>query len=91
MVCWVTYACVTYWWDNNSRAKCRVHWESIVVREKWDNVKKKHPFLMKRNPTNANAQKLETTNTYQKEQIEYILRQIIKIRNVIEDRPSELA
>ena len=44
----------------------------------------------KRNPTNANAQKLKTQreliNAYQKEQIEYIQGQINKIRNSVEDR-----
>ena len=57
---------------------------------------KKASLLNKRNPTNANAQKLkkakkEQTNTYQKEQLEYIRGQIDKIRNSIEDRQSQSA
>ena len=43
-----------------------------------------------RNPTNANTKKLkktqtEITNTYLKEQTEYIQDQINKIRNSVED------
>ena len=50
----------------------------------------------KRNPTNANAQKLkksqkEQINTYQKEKIEYIQVQINRIRNSVEERPSRIA
>ena len=50
----------------------------------------------KRNPTNANTQKLkkaqrEIINAYQKEQIEYIQGQINKIRNAVEDRKSCIA
>ena len=46
-------------------------------------------LLNKRNPTNAKTQKLkkanrELTNTYQKEQKEYIQSQINKIRNSVE-------
>ena len=49
----------------------------------------------KRNPTNANAQKLkkakrELINALQKEQIGYIQRQINKIRNSAEDRQSRI-
>ena len=45
----------------------------------------------KRNPTNANGQKLkkaqsELINEYQKEQIQYIQDQINKIKNSIKDR-----
>ena len=47
----------------------------------------------KRNPTNANAQKLkkvqrELINIYQKEQKEYIQSQINKIQNSVQDRQS---
>ncbi len=47
----------------------------------------------KKDPTDANAQKLKKTqreliNAYQKEQIEYIQGQINKIRNSVEDRQS---
>ena len=38
------------------KAKCRISWESIAVREKQDNGKRAS-LLKKRNPTNANAQK----------------------------------
>ena len=40
------------------RVKCRVHWESIVVREKQNNMKKAF-LLNKRNLTNANVYKYE--------------------------------
>ena len=49
-------------------------------------------LLDKRNPKNANAHKKvqeERTNTYQKEQQEYILGQINKIKNLVEDIPSQ--
>ena len=50
----------------------------------------------KRNPTNANAQKLRRTlreliNAYQKEQIQYIQGQINIIRNSVENRQSQIA
>ena len=72
------------------RAKHRVCWEILAVRKKLVNVK--IPSLCyKRNPSNANAQKLkkvqsELINIYQKQQIEYIQSQINKIRNSLEDR-----
>ena len=66
------------------RARCRVPWESLVVRKKWENMKIAS-LLNKRNPTNASTPKLkkspERTNTYQKEQQEYIQGQMNKIRN----------
>ena len=40
------------------RAECRVSWESLVVRKKWGNIKIAS-LLNKRNPTNANVQKLK--------------------------------
>ena len=52
------------------------------------------PPCNKRNPTNANDQKLkkiELIDTYQKEQIEYIHDQMNKVRNSIEDRLSRIA
>ena len=76
------------------RTKCKVPWESLVVRKKRDNVKT--PSLYdKRNLTNANAQKLkkaqkELANKYQKEQ-EYIQGQIDKTKNSVEDRQSPTA
>ena len=78
-----------------SRSTCQVPWESKAVREKWDNMKKAS-LLNKRNPTNVNAEKLkkvqrEVTDTYQKEQLEYIQGQINKIRNSVEDRQSRIA
>ena len=50
----------------------------------------------RRNPNNINAQKLkkaqnELTNTYLKEQTEYIQNQINKIRDLVEDRQSRIA
>ena len=50
----------------------------------------------KRNPTNANAQKLkkiqsELTSAYLKEQTEYIQDQINKIQHSVEDRQSWIA
>ena len=30
-----------------TRAKCRLSWVSLVVKEKQDNIGKKHPYLMK--------------------------------------------
>ena len=40
-----------------SRAKCRVLWNWIVVREKWGNINK--TSFLKRNPTDANVQNLK--------------------------------
>ena len=70
------------------KTKCIVPWEAIAVKEK--------SILNKRNPNNANVQKLkkaqrEVTQTYQKEKLEYIEGQINKIRNSVEDRQSKLA
>ena len=70
------------------RAKHKVPWETLAIKKKHDSVKT--PSLgNKRNPTNANAQKLkaqsELTNVYRKEQTEYIQNQINKIRNLVED------
>ena len=53
-------------------------------------------LCIKRNSTNANAQKLkkaqsELTNAYLKEQIDYIQDKINKIRNSVEDRQSRIA
>ena len=50
----------------------------------------------KRNPTDANRQKLkksykELTITYQKEQLQYIQGHINKIRNLVEDRESRIS
>ena len=74
------------------RAKYKIFWESLGLREKWDNLKKAS-LLNKRNPTNANMQKLkkaknELTNTYQKGQFDYIQDQIDKIWNPVEDSLS---
>ena len=46
------------WIQTKPSAKCRVLWETIAIREKWDNTKKLS-LLNKRNPTNANVQKLK--------------------------------
>ena len=77
------------------RTKPRVPWETLTVRKKRDNMKTTS-FCNKRNPTNANAQKLkkaqrELINAYQKEQIKYVQGQINKIRNSEEDRQSWIA
>ena len=49
----------------------------------------------RRNPTNANVQKLKAqsklNNVYLKEQTEYIQNQINKIRDSVEDRKSRIA
>ena len=37
-----------------ARAKCRVLWESVAVRRKWEKVKKAS-LLHKRKPANGNA------------------------------------
>ena len=73
------------------RAKCRVPWETLVVRKKHANIKT--AFLCnKRNPTNINAQaQNDLTNVYLKEQTEYIQNQIKKIRDSLEDRQSRKA
>ena len=60
--------------------KHRVPWETLAVKKKRDNMKTVFP-CHKRNPSNANGQKLkkaqrELINAYQKEQIEYIQGQI---------------
>ena len=40
------------------RAKCKVPWKTLTVRKKCDNMKTA-PLCNKRNPTNANIQKLK--------------------------------
>ena len=49
----------------------------------------------RRNPTNANAQRLkaqsELKNAYQKEKIEFIQNQINKIRDLVEGRQSRIS
>ena len=77
------------------RAKCKIPWESLVVRMNQGNFKKAS-LPKEGNSTNANALKLKkakrtVTNIYQKEQLEYIQGQIDKIRNLIEDKPSRIA
>ena len=71
------------------RAKCRIPWESLVLKKKKDNMKIAS-LLNKRNLTNANIQKLKKVLrelTYKKEH-KYIQGQINKIRNSVEDRQS---
>ena len=58
------------------KARHIVHCETLAVKKKRDNVKTAS-LCNKRNPTNTNAQKLmksrtELSNTYLKEQTEYI-------------------
>ena len=62
---------------------CRVPWEATSIREKQDNMKSAFS-CNKRNPTNANAQKLKAQGELPKKQLEYILDQINKIKNLIE-------
>ena len=77
------------------RAKYRVPWETLAVREKWAHVETASKSYRK-NPTNTNAWKLKTLQ-YQlagiciKEQTEYIQKQIDKIRDSVEDRQSRIA
>ena len=76
------------------RAKCRILWGSIVVREKLDNMKE--ASLLKRNSTNANVLKIKKVQrdqikTYHKEQHQYKQGWINKCRNSIDDRQSWLA
>ena len=68
---------------------------TLAIRKKQENVKTASS-CNKRNPTNANAQKLkkvqkELFKTYQKEQIEYIQGQINEIKNSLEDKQSRIA
>ena len=67
------------------RTKSSVPWEKLAVREKRADVKTGFKYNRK-NPTNANALKLqkaqkELTNIYLKEQREYIQNQIDNIRD----------
>ena len=77
------------------RTKYRVPWETSEVREKRALVKTASKIYRK-NPTNANARKLEKAQyqlagIYLKEQAEYIQNQIDKIRDSVEDRQSRIA
>ena len=77
------------------RTKYRVPWETLAVREKRALVKTASKRYRK-NPTNANARKLEKAQyqlagIYLKEQAEYIQNQIDKIRDSVEDRQSRMA
>ena len=61
---------------NKLRSKNRVPWESLTVKKKGDNVKIAS-LCNKKDPINANAQKLKKAqrkliNVYQNEQIQYI-------------------
>ena len=67
-----------------------VPWEILVVKTKCDGIKFAS-LCNKKNPTNANDQKLkkaqsELTNTYLREQTECIQDQINKICHSVEDR-----
>ena len=77
------------------RTKYRVPWETLAIREKRALVKTASKSYRK-NPTNANARKLEKAQyllagIYLKEQAEYIQIQIDKIRDSVEDRQSRMA
>ena len=76
------------------RAKYRVPWETLAVREKREDVKTASKCNRK-NTTNTNVLKLkksqyELANIYLKEQTEYIQYQI-DIRDSVEDRQSSIA
>ena len=71
------------------RAKHRILWETLAVKKKRDDMKTAS-LCNKRNPTDANTQKLkkgqsELTNACLKEQTEFIKDQINKIRHSVED------
>ena len=71
------------------KAKSRISWETLAVREKRAYVKTASK-CNKRNPTNINTLKLkmaqnELANIYLKEQTEYIQNKINKIRDSIEE------
>ena len=75
--------------------KCRVPWETLVVRGNRALVKTASKNYWK-NPTKTNALKLKTAQyqlagIYIKEQTEYIQNQIDKIRDSLEDRQSRIA
>ena len=77
------------------RVKRRIPWEILAVTKKRDDVKTAS-LCNRRNPTNANAQKLknaqrELTNAYLRKQAEYIQDQINKIRHSVADRQFRIA
>ena len=81
--------------QQNSKTKYRVPWETLAVREKRALVKTASKNYRK-NPTNTNALKLETAQyqlagIYIKEQTEYIRNQIDKIRDSVKDRQFRIA
>ena len=75
------------------RAKCRVPWESLVVRKNQNKFLKKYLYSIKETkqmPMHRGLRKFESnepTHT-KKMQLEYIQGQINKIRNSVEDRQS---
>ena len=80
--------------STKKRINFRVPWETLTVRKKPADVKKRADMKIaslgiRRNPNNINSQKLkktqnELTNVYLKEQTEYIQNQINKIRDSVE-------
>ena len=72
------------------KAKSRILWEPIAVRERWDNMKKAS-LLNKRNPTNTHKQKLKKAQgeLTKKKQLEYIQSQINKIKTSVENKQED--
>ena len=78
-----------------TKLRALINWETLIVKKKCDHMKAASLYN-RRNPTDANTQKLkkaqsELNNAYLKKQIEYIHDQINKIRNSVEDRQSRIA
>ena len=76
------------------RAKCRVLWKTIAIREKRDNIKK-HLYLRKETQQTPICKNLsnpwENKKKQTKKRVEYFQSQINKIKNVVEDGKSRLA
>ena len=78
------------------RAKHKVPWETLAVKKRNVNMWKPDPYTIRETqltPTLRNLKKAqsELNIAYPKEQTEYILDQINKIRDLIEDRQSRIA
>ena len=75
--------------------KHKVPWDTLAVKKKHDEIENTS-LCKRRNPTNANTQKLRNAqsklnNACLKEQTEYIQGQINKIKDLAEDRQSTIA
>ena len=87
--CYYTYRSSSWCIPTKPRAKCTILWESIAVRGGGG----KASLLNKRNKKYQSAETSSSERTNQsilKEQLEYIQGQINKIRNLVEDRQSQL-